>query len=1677
MEDIKLADIIDLKFLQEFQDTFAKSFNMACLIVEAGGPVTNPSNFSDACTFIRSTNSGIEKCSECHLKWGKLSAEKKEPIIHNCHLGLTAFSVPILIDGKHIATIMGGQVFTEKPNEEHFNKVALDLGIDDNQYLEAIRKIRIVPLEQVQTAVQLLYVVSKSISEVANKNYQLIKKAKRDALLDDISKVIRSSFDCNEIKKYFVEVVGSYFNADRCLFADYDPQQKKFYPPSIQRLKKEEVKRFVIPDADAVPEFIKKLNAGKSTIIRDVEKTISRTGLDKFKTLQSLRENGILSDYGLPVKYKDQLLGALILHFTEEKKILTHDEFEFLKVLRDQVGIALYQTILLDEKKQIAKNESILSRIILASSSSSSFEQIINSIVTEAGKFFGADRCFFVTSDLAANTNLPIEEYAEYLSSSSVRSHREVPYKKEETSEFVELTKTHKIMYVENINELELPEAARHMLIDELSVKSYLIATVKYNETIYGAIVYHYVNDSKKFSANDLSMAEAMANQSAIIINQSKLYEKSKKQVKQETLLRNISERIRSSLDIDETLGIITYETAHLFNVDRISIVEFPDKDNLKNHIIRKEHKVTDDIKSPWTVEDYTNNGAFIADYIINSGKPLVINNINESDFDESIINFYKALEVKSLVWIPIISKGNELWGFITLSSIKNYKNWIDEDISFINSISSQIYIAINQSELYEEAQKNAENESILRRIMLSSSSTFSFEQTINLLVTEAGKLFNADRCFFIEVDTITHINLPIQEYAEYLSSPNILSHLEVIPKKSETKTFVSRTLIHENVYVENINDINLPEATRQMLVEKLSVKSYMIMTVKYGETVYGALVFHYVNQYKKFSEKEMSLAEAMASQSANIINQVKLYSKVQQQSEKEFLLRQITQDIGSSLNADDIFSYVCKGLAEIFNIQRVTIIQYPDSKDYSKYNTVKEYKLDSKITGSSDFGKRPSDYPFYHKFGQAWIEFLETQKDYVAINNIQESDMPSFLKESYETFGQKALMLANISNGKEKWGIIILSEYNCPRNWTDADVNLMEMISDQLYIAIKQSELYSQMQQQAEREKAILSNLPFMVWLKDKESKFLAVNEPFAKACGQPPESLVGKSDYDIWPKELADKYVKDDLAIMENQKTSAVEELIQGEDGVRWHETQKTPLFNEKGEIVGTTGFSRDITERKEIDRMKNEFVSMVSHELRTPLTSIRGSLGLVTSGKIETLSDKTQGLLEIANNNCLRLINLINDILDIEKIEAGKMDFQIEILNLVSVVEQTIQANLQFAQKHGVEIKLEKELEEIFVKVDGNRLIQVITNLLSNAIKFSEKTAPVVISIKRENIKNNVKVSIINYGKEIPADFKNRIFQKFAQADSSDARQKGGTGLGLSIAKAIVEKLQGTIGFESQNKKTAFYFDLPEFTQEQPVVRNRIDGSKPNILICEDDKDIAALLNIFLEQENYCADISYNAKQAQQLLEERDYDALLLDLILPDKDGLTLIKELRESKKTENLPIIVVSVKAKEGSQELDGRFAVFDWIDKPIQKDRLLNALNLAMSNTADKPKILHVEDNEDIKKVTYSILKDNAKVSQVGTLEDAKNILASDNFDLLLLDLELPDGNGSELLPLLKNEGNNNIITVIFSAHDVNDDIAKQVDAVLLKSNTSNEDLLKIINLIRQKKYSKSIVKE
>jgi PAS domain S-box-containing protein len=240
--------------------------------------------------------------------------------------------------------------------------------------------------------------------------------------------------------------------------------------------------------------------------------------------------------------------------------------------------------------------------------------------------------------------------------------------------------------------------------------------------------------------------------------------------------------------------------------------------------------------------------------------------------------------------------------------------------------------------------------------------------------------------------------------------------------------------------------------------------------------------------------------------------------------------------------------------------------------------------------------------------------------------------------------------------------------------------------------------------------------------------------------------------------------------------------------------------------------TGIIRDVTERTKLDRMKSEFVSVVSHELRTPLTSIRGALALLNTNVVGEMPPRAKSMVAIGLQNSERLVRLINDILDIEKIESGNMEFACEPLRIGALLDSAVQENKAFLDEYQVEAKVEESTGlDLVVDGDHGRLMQVLANLISNAAKYSPENG--CIRLGADARENTVRVWVKDDGPGIPESFREHIFQKFSQADSSDTRMKGGTGLGLSITKAIIDHHKGNIDFKSlAGEGTTFYFHLP-------------------------------------------------------------------------------------------------------------------------------------------------------------------------------------------------------------------------------------------------------------------------
>jgi PAS domain S-box-containing protein len=507
-------------------------------------------------------------------------------------------------------------------------------------------------------------------------------------------------------------------------------------------------------------------------------------------------------------------------------------------------------------------------------------------------------------------------------------------------------------------------------------------------------------------------------------------------------------------------------------------------------------------------------------------------------------------------------------------------------------------------------------------------------------------------------------------------------------------------------------------------------------------------------------------------------------------------------------------------------------------------------------------------------------------------------------------------------------------------------------------------------------------------------------------------------------------------------------------------WAETILHAVYAESGALIGFAKITRDISERKRIEQLKDEFVSTVNHELRTPLTSIAGSLGLLSGGAGGDLPPGAARLITIAHANCQRLIRLINDMLDVEKIQSGKMRFEMTPLSLTDVARRSVESMRTYGEQPNVAIELEAHADTA-VRGDADRLIQVVTNLLSNALKFSPPGGKVTVTV--EQIDRLVRLSVRDEGPGIPDEFRSRIFTKFAQADSSDSRQKGGTGLGLVIVKEIVERHGGRLWFDSNpGEGTVFYVDLPA----PATGRNAGEiGTDATVLVCEDDDDIAEVLIEFLGREGLAVERAQNLAEARAVLARSNApQALLLDLVLPDGDGVSLIRELRAQEATQGLPIIVVSAQAQRGRDAIGSQaMNVVDWMEKPIEISRLHRAVSIALRPvTAQRPLILHVEDDPDILQITASALDRCGEIVSAESLSAARTILATRTPDLVILDINLGDGSGLDLLPELSAKSDTLIPVVIFSVQEAPEILLPHVRAVMTKSKTSLHQLAQTV---------------
>ena len=610
-----------------------------------------------------------------------------------------------------------------------------------------------------------------------------------------------------------------------------------------------------------------------------------------------------------------------------------------------------------------------------------------------------------------------------------------------------------------------------------------------------------------------------------------------------------------------------------------------------------------------------------------------------------------------------------------------------------------------------------------------------------------------------------------------------------------------------------------------------------------------------------------------------------------------------------------------------------------------------------------------------------------------------------------------------------------------------------LETVSSSLGQMLARSREQDRVEELHRTQEILLDTIEDGICGADRNGLVSLVNPAAGRLLGAKPEELVGISVHDLLHgAEPGGSHCGDGCVLLRaltRNLSASAEITVYGRDGRSFPaEFSLTPIL-EQGRVSGAVLSFRDISQRFALDRMKDEFVSTVSHELRTPLTSIRGALGLLSAGLLGQMSDKAANLLRIALSNSDRLVRLINDILDLERIQSGREPLAFRPIALGEIVRQAIDGMQPVADAAGVQLIHDANIVQL--SADPDRLLQVITNLLSNAVKFSPVGATVSVTLREGS--SGVTLSVIDQGRGIPADKLDSIFDRFQQVDASDSRQKGGSGLGLAICRTIVNQHNGRIWAERNPVcGSTFRVVLPY----QPLVASStpaasstpvLELDRGRVLLADANLATRPMVANQLRRQGYyvveagtveetLAAVATAAGNDPSPANPTAIEAILVDISLDGLNGWEILPRLRMEPAAAGVPIVLLSVDHPNPSLPIptgaDG------WVSQSPNDETLLNELARVLSSPGEKARILVVEDDVDLARVIGAVFaKDGIEVMLVHTRQAALDACVNFKPQLLVLDLSLPDGDGFNVVDWLRqHEDLAHLPLVVYSAREI-----------------------------------------
>ncbi len=911
-----------------------------------------------------------------------------------------------------------------------------------------------------------------------------------------------------------------------------------------------------------------------------------------------------------------------------------------------------------------------------------------------------------------------------------------------------------------------------------------------------------------------------------------------------------------------------------------------------------------------------------------------------------------------------------------------------------------------------QQLQQQVQRERLFYQTALNIRQSLNLSHILNNAVVNIRSVLNCDRVLVYQFDNLFNGTIVAESIAD-----GIIPCLGIYLEDTCFKTGgASHYCLGKKTVVNNIETAELTECYKELL-SRFQVKANLVVPIlipnqnrDQENVIWGLLIAHQCLAPRNWYPSELELLDEIAVQLSLGIQQSQLYQTVQKELDErqkiEQELRILNQELETRIldrtaklerqeRKSRLFAEIALKIRQSLDIDQILQTTVTEVQKILACDRLLIYRVFSNGTGraiaesvlpgwrsvlSIDFPEEvfPPEYQQLYRHG--------TVK---AIANIHENyqEVTPCLVEFLQEWNIKAKLIVPILQQDQVWGFMIAHHGSTPRQWTEFEIELMREIADQVGVALEQAQLVERIREREQFIESIADSSPNILYIYDlEENRIIYNSRSLTSILGYTPLEVSEMDDhfFSIFhPDDHETLYQHlQETAEMQDREVSYIEYRIQHKNGEwLWFSSHATVFKrNQQRKAQQILGVAQNISDRKQTElqlrqtneklaiangelarasRLKDEFLANMSHELRTPLNSILGMSEVLQEETFGKLNEQQNQALEMIHRNGKHLLELINDILDLSKIEAGKFDLECDPVSVNELCKQSLIFVKQ--QAHQKNIRISYQIQDVTesLNVDERRMLQVLINLLNNGVKFTPEGGQVRLEVKGDREQQTVNFSVIDNGIGIAPEDQNRLFQAFFQVDSRLSRPYQGTGLGLVLVKKLVEMHGGTVKVNSQlGKGSCFTVTLPWTSvclQETPTTPteglepssfSRITASwlkRPLILLAEDNADnIHTLLN-YLQAKGFDVEIARNGIEVVENARSLHPQVILMDISMPEMDGLEATRQIRADSELATLPIIALTALAMPGDRERCLAAGINEYVTKPVQLRQLVQLI--------------------------------------------------------------------------------------------------------------------------------------